>query len=177
MMKGKPKGGAAGKVASSTLAYPGNSFKYSPKCPTDEPEQKLNTFDVTTCTTLQSIADNTTRSVVSNKQAIGSAVLSSTGTPHNELTKVVSDADPLQRQSRLHSQRCDEIYSLSEDDTSGSGGQNQEQLQSEKVIVEVLHKVEKDIWEMEHFSKEHAKEARNGPKIYKNSSVAASERC
>lgn len=123
-MKGKPKGGAAGKVASSTLAYPGNPFKYSPKCPTDEPEQKLNTFDVTTC-----------------------------------------------------AQKCDEIYSLSEEDTSGSGGQNQEQLQSEKVIVEVLHKVEKDIWEMEHFSKEHAKGAKNGPKIYKNSSVAASERC
>ncbi|XP_044058953.1 short transient receptor potential channel 4b isoform X2 [Siniperca chuatsi] len=129
MMKGKPQGAVAGQVASSTLAYPGNSFKYSLKRPTDEPQQKLNVFDVTT-TTLQD----------------------------------VSDAGSLQRQSRLPSQKFDEIYSLSEEDMLGSGGQRKEQLQTEKVIVEVLRKGEKDIQEIENSCKEHAKEVKNGPK-------------
>ncbi|GLD53490.1 periostin-like isoform X1, partial [Lates japonicus] len=74
MMKGKSDGRAS-KVASSTLAYPGNPFKYSPKLLTDEPEQKLNVFDVIT-TTLHSGAANTTRSVCSDRLANGSVVLS-----------------------------------------------------------------------------------------------------
>ncbi|XP_032358318.1 short transient receptor potential channel 4b isoform X2 [Etheostoma spectabile] len=104
MMKGNPQGGS---VASSTLAYPGNSFKYSPKFPIDEPQQTLNVFDLTVPTL------PTTRS--------GS----------------------LQRHSRLPSQKCDEIYSLPEEDTMGSSGRNPNLLQTEKVIVEVLQKVEK----------------------------------
>lgn len=167
-MKGKPQGGVAGKVASSSLAYPGNSFKYSPKCPTDEPQQKLNVFGETiTTTALQSGGANITTSVGSNGQATGSVVLLSAGQPHNELSKDVSEAGPV-KHSRLPSQKCDEIYSLSEEDAFGSGGQNQEQLQIEEVIVEVLQKVEKDIQEIEHSCKEHAKEVKNGPKKYKN---------
>lgn len=170
-MKGKPKGGVTGRVASSTLAYPGNSFKYSPNIPTDTPQQKLNMFDVSTSTTSQSVAANTTSLVVSNRQDSGSVVLSSTGHPHNEPSKVVLDTGPCQRQRRLPSQKCDE------EDTVGSGGQNREQLPAEKVIVEVSQKVEKDIQDMEHSFKEHAKELKNGPKKYKNKSVSASERC
>lgn len=167
-MKGKPKGGTAGKVASTTLAYPGNSFKYSPKCPTDKPQQKLTMFEVTT----SAIAANITSSGVTNKQAIGSLVPPSTGISHNELSKAVSDTGPLQRQSRLHSQTCDEINTLSEEDASVSDGQNQQQVQSEKVIVEVLHRVKKDLQEKEILSKE----VKNGPKRYSNSSVTASEK-
>lgn len=166
MMKGIPQGRVADKVASSTLAYPGNSFRYSPKCATDELQQKLNVFDGTT-TTLQSGAANTTSSVGSNGQDADSVVPFNTGQPHIELSKDVSEAGPL-RHSRLPSQKCDEINSLSEEDALGCGGQNQEQLLTEKVIVEVLQKVEKDIQEIEHSCKEHAKEVKNGPKKYRN---------
>ncbi|XP_070761558.1 short transient receptor potential channel 4b [Enoplosus armatus] len=163
MMRGKPQGGVGGKIASSTLAYPGNSFKYSPKFPTDEPQQKLNIFGVTTTTTLQSGAAKTT------SYTSGSFVASSTGQSQNELSKDVSDVGSLQRQrQKLLSQKCDEIYSLPDEGILGSGGQNQEQLQTEKVIVEVLQKVEKDIQEIEHSCKEDAKEVKNGPKKYKN---------
>ncbi|XP_076591180.1 short transient receptor potential channel 4b [Chaetodon auriga] len=166
MMKSKPQGRVTDKVASSTLAYPGNSFRYSPKCTTDEPQQTLNMFDVTTIT-LQSGAANTTSSKGSNGQDTGSVVPFNTGHPHIELSKDVSESEPLRR-SRLPSQKCDEINSLSEEDALGCAGQNQEQLLTEKVIVEVLQKVEKDIQEIEHSCKEHAKEVKNGPKKYKN---------
>uniref|UniRef100_A0A4W6E0Y8 Transient receptor potential cation channel subfamily C member 4 n=1 Tax=Lates calcarifer TaxID=8187 RepID=A0A4W6E0Y8_LATCA len=156
MMKGKSHGRAS-KVAGSTLAYPGNPFKYSPKLLTDEPEQKLDVFDVIT-TTLHSGAANTTRSVCSDRLANGSVVPSSTGQIQNELPRDVSDAGSLQRQSRLPSQRCDEIFSLSEEDSLGSSGQNQEQLQTEKLIVDVLQKVENSLMENEHSCKEHIKE-------------------
>lgn len=161
-MKGKPKGGVTGKVSSSTLAYPGNSFKYSPKFPTDTPQQKLNVFDVSISTTLESVAANTASSVVSNRQESGSVVLSSAEHPPNKLSKVDLDTGPHQRQRGPPFQNCDE------DDTVGYGGQNQEEVLTEKVIVEVLQKVERDIQEMEHSFKKHAKEVKNGPKKCKN---------
>nr|XP_046245716.1 short transient receptor potential channel 4b isoform X1 [Scatophagus argus] len=173
MMKGKPQGGVAGSVASSTLAYPGNSFKYSPTFPTDEPQQKLSMFDVTTAAILQSRVVNTTSSVVSDRQTSGSVVLFNTDQSHNKLSKARLGAGTLQRQSRELSQKCDEIYSLSEVDNSESGGRNQEQLQTDKVIVEVLQKVEKDIQGTEHSWK---KQAKNGPKNIKIN-LSASERC
>lgn len=144
MMKGNPQGGS---VASSTLAYPGNSFKYSPKFPIDEPQQTLNVFDLTV-PTLQR----------------GSASTTSSGS--------------LQRQGRLPSQKCDEIYSLSEEDALGSGGRNQNQLQTEKVIVQVLQKVEKrhsGDWTFLQWT--HWGSKKNGPKKYKNKWLSASEKC
>ncbi|XP_023118634.2 short transient receptor potential channel 4b [Amphiprion ocellaris] len=162
MMKTRPHG-VASKIASSTLAYPGNSFKYSPKFPTDESQQNLNMFDVITTTTLQSGAANTTSSVCSSRLANGSVVLSITGKTQNELSKEVSNAACLQRQSKLPSQKHDERNSLSEEGISESGGQNQEQLH----IVEVFQKVE-DIQTIEHSCKERAKKVKNGPKKYKN---------
>ncbi|XP_074496423.1 short transient receptor potential channel 4b [Sebastes fasciatus] len=162
MMKGKPQGGGAGKVASSTLAYPGNPFKYSPKFPTDETQQKMNMFDITNLA-LQGRAATTTSSMGSNRQTNGSVVPSSPGQTQKEISKNVSGAGSLQR-PRLASQKCDEIHS--EEDTLGSGGQNQEQLQTGKVVVEVVQKVEKMIQEIEHSCKEHTKEVKNGPKQY-----------
>lgn len=165
-MKGKSQRGAASKVASSTLAYPGNSFKYSPKISTDEPQQKLNMLDVTS-TTLQSGVANTTSSEGSDREASSSVVLSSTEQPHGELSKDVSEAEPMQRRSRLSSQKCDETYTLLEEDTLEPGEKNQKQLHNERVIVEVLQKVEKDIQKIEHSCKEHAK-VKNGPKKSNN---------
>ncbi|KAM6932781.1 short transient receptor potential channel 4-like [Lycodopsis pacificus] len=164
MMKGKPQGGVAGNVASSSLAYPGNSFKYSPKFPTDEPQQKLNVFDITS-PTLQSGAGTTTSSVGSNRQAHGSVVLSSIGQIQKELSKNVSDSGSLQGQG-LPSPKYDKIYS--EEDTAGFGGQNQKHRQTERVIVEVVQKVDKDIQEIDISCKEHTQEVKNGPKKCEN---------
>ncbi|XP_049432295.1 short transient receptor potential channel 4b [Epinephelus fuscoguttatus] len=166
MMRGKPQGGVTGNVASSTLAYPGNSFRYFPKFPTDDPQQKLNVFDMPT-PTLQSGAA-TTSSVGSNRQANSSFVVSCREETHNELSNNVSDVGSLQRQNRTPLQKCDETFSLSKEDTLGSGGQNQEQHKTKKVIVEVLQKMEEDIQKTEHSCKEHIKKVQNGPKKYKN---------
>ncbi|XP_026168571.1 short transient receptor potential channel 4b [Mastacembelus armatus] len=161
-MKGKSHGGLVGNVASSTLAYPGNSFKYAPKCPAVEPQKNPNMLDEIT-TTLKSRAGNTTSSVCSRRLAKNLVVPSSTGKTQNELSEDFSDAGSLQRQSRCLSQKCDEAYSLSEDDTLDSGEQNQ----TENIIVEVLRKVEKDIQEMENSCRE-VTEVINGPQQYKN---------
>ncbi|XP_059187239.1 short transient receptor potential channel 4b [Centropristis striata] len=170
MMKGKLQGGVAGTIASSTLAYPGNPFKYSPKFPIDDPQQKLTVFDIPTpipSPTGNSGVAITIRSVDSNRQANVPVVLSSIGQAQNELSKNDSDARSLQRQSRPSSQKCDEIQSLSEKETLGSGEQKQEQLQIEKAIVEVSQKVEKDTLGIEHSGKEHTKKVTNGPKKIK----------
>ncbi|KAG7243064.1 hypothetical protein INR49_016439 [Caranx melampygus] len=156
MMRGKSP--VASKVASTTLAYPGNPFKYSPKFHANEPEQKLNT-------TLQSKAANATSSVCSSRRQSGSVVPSSNGKIQDELSKDDSDAG---RQSRLPSQKCDEIYSLSEEESVGSGEQNQEQPQTEKVTVEVLEQEERNLQEIEHPCKEKISVVKNGPKKYKN---------
>lgn len=47
IMKGRSPGGA-GILGSSTLAYPGNSFRYSPYLPTEETQQTLRVFDTST---------------------------------------------------------------------------------------------------------------------------------
>lgn len=170
MMKGKPQAGGSGQIASSTLAYPGNSFKYSPKFPIDEPQQKLSMFDLTTAL-MQGGADNTASSVdsVTNRQATSSDFPSSTGQPQSELSNGASDDEFLQRHTRRPSQKCDEIHSLSEGDVLGRDGQNQEQAKTERLkLVVVLQKVEKDIQEIEHSCKENTKEVNNGPKKYKN---------
>lgn len=162
-MKGKSHGGVLGRVASSTLVYPGNSFKYSPKISTDETQQTLNVLDVTP---VQSATANTTSPECSTRLVHSLVVPASAEKTQNKLAAVVSEAGFLQ-QSRRPSQKCDEIYSLSEDDTLASGGQNQE-FQTEKVIVEVIQKVEKDIEETEHSFKQQTNEVKNGPKKYKN---------
>ncbi|KAM8768309.1 short transient receptor potential channel 4b [Acanthopagrus schlegelii] len=128
MMKGKPQGGVPGAVASSTLAYPGNSFKYSPNLPTKDPQHRLSVSDLATTTFLLSGAANSTSSVGSS--------------------------GPIQRHSRPPSQKCDEIHSVSEEDTLGTDHQNQELL-TKKVVVEVLQKTA-------------SKKVKNGPKIYQN---------
>ncbi|XP_030008979.1 short transient receptor potential channel 4b isoform X2 [Sphaeramia orbicularis] len=164
MMKGKSYGSTAGKHCSSTLAYPGNPFKYSPKLPTDETQQILKVFDVTT-SILQNRAASNANSEGRQSSANGSVFLSATEKTRNELCKEVSS---LPKQSRHLSQKHDEISSLPEGNTVESKGQKPEQLKTEKVKVQVLKAVEKSIQKMEHSSKEHSKEVKNGPKKYKN---------
>lgn len=161
MMKGKSP-----SWASSSLAYPGNSFKYSPNFPTEDPQQKLYVFDAFP-TTLQHGAANTSSSACSNSLANGLVVPPSTKKTQNELSKDVSDAGSLQQQTRLPSHKCDEIYSLPEEDKLGASNQNKDHFHTDKVIVEVLKKVDKDVQETDHCTG-HTKEVKNGPKKYKN---------
>lgn len=154
MMKCKPRG----RVASSTLAYPGNSFKYSPQCPPDKPQEKPTTLEV-----------HVGGPAVSERPTSDSALPS-----HDEQPVVESEAAPRQKQSRRVVSRK---RGGSEEDTASPGGLRNEQLQLKKVIVEVLHKVEKDVQEMESFAKSRGKETKNGPKKCKNSSVLTSDRC
>lgn len=164
MMKGKSYGSAAEKRCSSTLAYPGNPFKYSPKLPTDETQQILKVFDVTT-SILQSRAASNASSEGRQSSANGSVVLSDTEKTQNELCKGVSS---LPKQSRQPSEKHDEISLLPEGNTMEPKGQKPEQQKTGKVKAQVLKAVEKSIQKMEHSSKEQTKEVKNGPKKYKN---------
>uniref|UniRef100_A0A8C6WHT2 Transient receptor potential cation channel, subfamily C, member 4b n=1 Tax=Neogobius melanostomus TaxID=47308 RepID=A0A8C6WHT2_9GOBI len=84
MMRGKSPGGA-GILGSSTFAYPGNSFRYSPYLPSEETQQTLRVFDVSRTSFSEgsgSAAAPATRS--SN----GSAVLPVPDKPHVDGTGV-----------------------------------------------------------------------------------------
>lgn len=169
-MKSKPKGGVSNKVASSTLAYPGNSFKYSPQLPNDAPLQKSDTAMSAPAT---STAANTPSTVFFDKEVSGSGPTSrKKGQTHQKLDKQVSDFDQLSRQSKSSSQECDDIYSPPAQETSGSA-KDQEQPQPEKEIAVILQKVEKDIREIELFSKQLGQKMKNGPKRHTTHSVVA----
>ncbi|XP_029028063.1 short transient receptor potential channel 4b isoform X2 [Betta splendens] len=161
MMRGKSPG-----WSSSTLAYPGNSFKYSPKLPIEDPQQKLYVFDAFSAT-LQRGAANSSSSACTSRRANSLVVPPSSETAQRELSKDVPVVGALQRQSRRLSHKCDEIHSLPEEDKLGSGEQNKDKCHTDKVIVDVLKKVERDVQEADRT--EHTQEVKNGPRIeYKN---------
>lgn len=146
MMKGKPQTGVSGPVSTSSLAYPGNSFKYCSELRSDEPQQKpkmlkaINTF-------LQSKAANTT----SCKKSTNGSVFSNAGS--------------FPRQRKLSSQKTD---SLSEDDMLESDGQIQDEPQTEKVNLEISQTAETNIQDTELSCTVHCKTVKNGPQKYKN---------
>ncbi|KAM6933408.1 short transient receptor potential channel 4-like [Xenentodon cancila] len=150
MMKGKPHCGLSGPVASSSLAYPGNSFKYCPHVSTDEPQQKPNMLKVVS-SYLQSKTANTTGSACSNKPTNGS---------------FFSNAGSFPRQRKLSSQKTDETYTG--EDVLESDGQNQDECQTDKVNVEISQTVDTDIQDTELSCTVHCKTIQNGPKKYKN---------
>lgn len=192
-MKRKTRGGVSSKVGSSTLAYPGNSFKYSPLLPNDTSLQKTDTngttsapvdtnlttsvltnttettpvpadTNETTFPPAESTAAKTTSTAFSDKKASGSGPTSRKKAQTRwKLPKVVTDFDQLSRQSKIFSQECEELNSPPVLKTSGSSKEDQEQLQPEKEIVDILQKVEKDIREIELFSKQLSQKVKNGP--------------
>lgn len=165
-MKGKPPGGLAGNIASTTLAYPGNSFKYSPKFPTDEPQQKQDVFDMITITTgPQTKAANTTRSACLNRKSNGSIILSTAGKTQKGAAEEDLNAGCLQKQEKLSPVKCDEICSLPEEEMLGPDKEMQENCQIEKVGVDISQKDEKEFEETEHSCKELDED---GPKKHKN---------
>lgn len=165
MMKSKPRGGVSSKVASSTLAYSGNSFKYSP-LPNDAPLQKPD-GDGTTSAPVESTAANTKSAAFSHREVGGSGPTSrKKGQTHQKRHKESYDFDQLSRQSKTSSQECDEIYCPPLQDTSGSAKEDQEQQQPKKEIVDILQKVEKNIREIEFFSMQLSQKVKNCPQKY-----------
>lgn len=163
MTKGKPQGGVGGQVASSTMAYPGNCFKYSPKLPTDEPQKKLRFFDAAT-TVQQSKVSSGNSPLSSNRKADASLFPDTKIKPHTEQSK-----DDSAEQSRLLLHKSDEINLIPEEKPLISAEQYQKQLEVKKVIVKVMKEAEKqDAHESGLSCKEHTKKVKNGPKKYKN---------
>ncbi|XP_056904761.1 short transient receptor potential channel 4b [Takifugu flavidus] len=163
MMKSKRRGGVSSKVASSTLAYPGNSFKYSPLLPNDAPMQKPD-IDGTTSAPAESTAAHTT--TFSQKEVSDSGPTSrKKGQMHRKRQKEVFDFDQLSRQSKTSSQECDEISSPPVQDASASAKEDQEQHQP-KEIEDILQKVESNIREIELFSMQLGQKVESGPQKY-----------
>ncbi|XP_061638793.1 short transient receptor potential channel 4b isoform X2 [Phyllopteryx taeniolatus] len=141
MMKGKSQGRGSGKAASSPFAYQGNSFKYSPKWCTEESQQRLEVFDLTT--NRSSGAANTSRSPTNS-----CVVPATTAKKH-------FDDVPQQRHSGMPSQNCNETKSKSEKASKSSEtarGRGQE-CKSPRVIVEAAQEVEEDAQEKDHSCK------------------------
>ncbi|CAG6000264.1 unnamed protein product [Menidia menidia] len=139
MMKAKPQFGVSGQVASSTLAYAGNSFKYYPKFSTNEPQHQPNKSDVVTTTTatLQSKAANTTRSVRFDKPANGSVVWSTMEETQSKITEESVKGGSPKRQETLSLRKRKETCLFSEEDVLKSCGQNQDQLEPKKITAEM----------------------------------------
>ncbi|XP_039893534.1 short transient receptor potential channel 4b isoform X2 [Simochromis diagramma] len=167
MMKGKP--GLAGNIASTTLAYPGNPFKYSPKFPTDESQQNQDIFDMftattnTTNTTLQPA--KITRSACFNSQTSGSVILSTAGQTQKEAAKEDSNTGSLHKRKKLPSLKCDEICSLPEEEMLGTDEEMQGKHQTEDIIVDVSQTDEKEFKDIKPSCKELDKD---GPTKYNN---------
>lgn len=96
MMRGKSPGGA-GLLGSSTLAYPGNSFRYSPYLPTEETQQTLRVFD-TTSLVRQSRAGSTSEGT--NRSSNGSAIQPGPEKTHSEASKELFNSGILLRPQR-----------------------------------------------------------------------------
>uniref|UniRef100_A0A672GUG2 Short transient receptor potential channel 4-like n=1 Tax=Salarias fasciatus TaxID=181472 RepID=A0A672GUG2_SALFA len=165
-MMRRPNGRPSSKIACSPLAYPGNPFKYSPKLP-DESHHKLNVFDAFSPPAMQSEAGNASSSACSHRLTNGSVVLSATEKSPSESPRRSPDPGSLQRQSKRPSPKGEDVnLTPVQGSSSVSGGEKLKQLVTEKVIVEVLQKMEEDVQEVKH--KAPAKEVKNGPRKYKN---------
>ncbi|XP_034024299.1 short transient receptor potential channel 4b isoform X2 [Thalassophryne amazonica] len=181
MMKSKAQGSLAGKIATSPLAYPGNSFIYSPKYNAGELHQTLNHLEAAS-SVLQSSTTDSTSSESSNRRTNSCVIPSQTGNIKRTLSTDNSGGGLRQRASR-YSLKCDEIKPLPEE---VSGGQIQEQIKHEEVIMVIIQGVEKDNQETEQSCKDHTDEVTNGPKnLHKNKNnqkhesvnVSAHQRC
>uniref|UniRef100_A0A3B3X3X0 Transient receptor ion channel domain-containing protein n=1 Tax=Poecilia mexicana TaxID=48701 RepID=A0A3B3X3X0_9TELE len=87
MMKSKPHSGGTSPVASTTLAYPGNSFKYCRKPAAGERQKESRMFEAKSPTILQNKAANTTNSPGSDYQNNCSVVVWSAEMTEIEISK------------------------------------------------------------------------------------------
>ncbi|XP_076002326.1 short transient receptor potential channel 4b [Genypterus blacodes] len=148
MMKGRRHSGLTGQVSGSTLAYPGNCFKYSPIFPPIEPQHTLKLFDVNT--SVQRRLANTPGLKSANKLPNGStapppAEKQAQGEPGKEDTR----AAYLQRRSSYPSQMLEEMHPGQEKDGAERRGQILERRKLQEVTVEVVQEEEVDNEEKE----------------------------
>ncbi|XP_047246695.1 short transient receptor potential channel 4b isoform X1 [Girardinichthys multiradiatus] len=103
MMKTKPHCGGTSPVASTTLAYPGNSFKYCRKSAANERQNKSRMLDAKSPTVLQSKAANTTNSSCSNDQSNFSVIVWSSEKCESEISKEQSNPECSETEPNLFS--------------------------------------------------------------------------
>lgn len=163
MMKGKPHCGGTSPVASTTLAYPGNSFKYCRKPAANESQKTPHMLDANSPAVLESKAANTTNSPCSSVPSNCSVVVWNSEKTEIEISKEQSNPESSQRQKETSFLKCPDINSLS----VASGGLNKEQAQSGRADLEVSQKAITDIQEIDLSSTAHSKEVKNGPKSAK----------
>lgn len=160
MMKSKPHSGGTSPVASTTLAYPGNSFKYCRKPAANETQKKSHTFEAKSPTILQNKAANTTNSPGSNYQNNCSVVVWSAEKTEIEISKEQSKGECSPKQEQTSFLKCDEINSL----FVASGRQNQDNALSGKADVEVSQNMIAETQEIGLSCTVLSKEVTNGPK-------------
>uniref|UniRef100_A0A3Q2DW77 Transient receptor potential cation channel subfamily C member 4 n=1 Tax=Cyprinodon variegatus TaxID=28743 RepID=A0A3Q2DW77_CYPVA len=110
MLKSKPHCGGTSPVASTTLAYPGNSFKYCRKPAANERQKEPSMLDPKSPVVLQSKAAKTTNSPCSSEKRNCSVVVWSTEKTEREISKKQSNPESEKQISLL---KCDEPSSFS----------------------------------------------------------------
>lgn len=140
MMKGKS--GRSTRVGSSTLAYPGNAFVYSPKFPNDEPDENLNVFDgITTTLHSPSYVHN-----VTNSNTLENSEVPLSGTVGTRMSQNIPED--------TKSERFEEIKILVGSSSVSVG------KQKEKVMMQVLNTMGKHIKEKKVTHREQKKETK-----------------
>uniref|UniRef100_A0A8C8E3S7 Transient receptor potential cation channel subfamily C member 4 n=1 Tax=Oryzias sinensis TaxID=183150 RepID=A0A8C8E3S7_9TELE len=166
MMKGKPHSAVPSPVVGSTLAYPGNSFKYYPRSSFDKSQKKA---PVNTANNNLERKDSNISSTVYPENSINSpVVVVSTEDSHDTLSPEASKTGSLLRSDKFLSPGFYETFSPSDEDGQKSAGHNQDLLSAETANKETLEKVNSDTQETEHPCAFNLSEVPNGPKKYKN---------
>uniref|UniRef100_A0A3B3TWP3 Short transient receptor potential channel 4-like n=1 Tax=Poecilia latipinna TaxID=48699 RepID=A0A3B3TWP3_9TELE len=160
MMKSKPHSGGTSPVASTTLAYPGNSFKYCRKPAATERQKESRMSEAKSPTILQNKAANTTNSPGSNYQNNCSVVVWSAEMTEIEISKEQTKHEWPPKQEKTSFLKCDENNSF----FVASGRQNQDEALSGKADVEVSQNMNTETQEMGLSCTVLSKEVTNGPK-------------
>ncbi|XP_036005488.1 short transient receptor potential channel 4b [Fundulus heteroclitus] len=159
MMKSKPLCGGTSPVASTTLAYPGNSFKYSRKPAASESKKEPQMLDAKSPAALQSNPANTTNSSCSNDQSNCAVVVWSSEKTESEISKEQSNLERYRKWNQISFLKCEETSSSS----GASGGQNQVH-QGGKADMAVSQRVNPDVQETGPSRTVLSKGVTNGPK-------------
>ncbi|XP_007568694.1 short transient receptor potential channel 4-like [Poecilia formosa] len=160
MMKSKPHSGGTSPVASTTLAYPGNSFKYCRKPAAGERQKESRMSEAKSPTILQNKAANTTNSPGSNYQNNCSVVVWSAEMTEIEISKEQTKHEWSPKQEQTSFLKSDENNSF----FVASGRQNQDEALSGKADVEVSQNMNTETQEMGLSCTVLSKEVTNGPK-------------
>ncbi|XP_054884178.1 short transient receptor potential channel 4b [Poeciliopsis prolifica] len=160
MMKSKPHSGGTSPVASTTLAYPGNSFKYCRKPAASERQKESQTLEVKSPTMPQSKAATIANSPGSNDQHNCSVIVWSAEKTEIEISKEQSkgECSPKREQTSFLKRNEKNPYFVA------SGGQNQNKALSGKADAEISQNMNTETQEIGLSCTVLTKEVTNGPK-------------